>query len=109
VDQLGRRYSVATGTQKTPGVRLTVEQQRQRRVAVLAAGERGDGLVRLLVLFPHGQLAKERRFTEDETLDLMPLQPGLGHQVCHFARMDARREPNARTCAIFVAHFNHSL
>jgi hypothetical protein len=107
VDAQGRRYCVGSGAVSAPGVKLTDEQQRQRRAAVLAV-QRGDGLVRLNVLFPHGQTARERRFAQDEALDLMPLLPGLGRQQCRFSRMDPRREPNARTCAIYVFGFDHS-
>jgi hypothetical protein len=108
VDPQGRRYCIGSGAAADPpGVRLTDEQQRQRRLAILAT-ERGDGLVRLNVLFPHGQAAKERRFAREEALDLMPLLPGLGRQQCRVARVDVRREPNARTCAIYVWGFDHS-
>jgi hypothetical protein len=107
VDPQGRKYCVGSGAAPAPGVKLTDEQQRQRRAAVLAV-ERGDGLVRLNVLFPHGQVAKERRFAQDEALDLMPLLPGLGRQMCRVARVDVCREPNARTCAIYVSGFDHS-
>lgn len=105
-DPQGRRYCVGGGgAPNPPGVRLTDEQQRQKRVALLAV-ERGDGLVLLDVLFPYGQKAKKRRFAQDELLDLMPLRPGLGRQTCRFSRMVSRREPNGRTCAIYVSGFN---
>lgn len=111
VDPQDRRYCVATGWEKRkPGQRPTDAEQRQARGdALRTAGERADRLVRLNVLFPHGQAPKERRFAQDEALDLMPLLAGLGRQRCRFVRMDARREPDARTCAIYVADFDHSL